>query len=113
MWWTNALARDPKTMEPSGKNELREVYAVHHTLTTERLPRSGNTALASGALIQAVIGVEFLLAGLNKVIDPDYLTQFRGYVANSPGATSGLLAGVFQLVVVANSDMMARASMFT
>jgi hypothetical protein len=86
---------------------------VHHTLTTERLPRSGNTALASGALIQAVIGLEFLLAGLNKVIDPDYLREFRGYVGASPGATSGPLAGVFQFVVVANSDMMARMSMFT
>jgi len=113
MWRKCTLARDPKTLDASDKNGLKEVHAVHHTLTTERLPRSGNTALASGALIQADIGVEFLLAGLNKVIDPDYLTQFRGYVANSPGATSGLLAGVFQLVVVANSDMMARASMFT
>jgi hypothetical protein len=69
--------------------------------------------LASGALIQAVIGLEFLLAGLNKVIDPDYLTQFRGYVGASPGATSGPLAGVFQFLVVANSDLMARVSMFT
>jgi hypothetical protein len=89
-----------------------EVHAVHHTLTTERLPRSGNTALASGALIQAVIGLEFLLAGLNKVIDPDYLTQFHGYVGASPGATSGPLAGVFQFLLVANSDLMARVSMF-
>ena len=86
---------------------------MHNTLTTERLPRSGNTALASGALIQAVIGLEFLFAGLNKVINPDYLAQFRGYVGTSPGATSGPLAGVFQLLVVANSDVMARVSMFT
>jgi hypothetical protein len=64
-------------------------------------------------LIQAVIGLEFLLAGLNKVIDPDYLTQFRGYVGASPGATGGPIAGVFQLLVVANSDVMARMSMFT
>ena len=113
MWRKNTLGRDPKTMDASGKNELREVHAVHHTLTTERLPRSGNTALASAALIQAVIGVEFLLAGLNKVIDPDYLTHFRGYVGASPGATSGPLAGVFQFVVLANSDMMARVSIFT
>src|SRR5919198_5809451 len=104
MWRKNTLARDPKTMDASGKNELREAHAVHHTLTTQRLPRSGNTALASGALIQAVIGVEFLLAGLNKVIDPDYLTQFRGYVGASPGATGGPLATVFQSVLVANSD---------
>ena len=57
---------------------------MHHALTTERLPRSGNTALASGALIQAVIGFEFLLAGVNKAIDTDYVTQFRGFVGASP-----------------------------
>jgi hypothetical protein len=63
-------------------------------------------------LIQAVVGLEFLLAGLNKVIDPDYLTQFRGYVGGSPGATTGPLAGVFQFLVVSHSDLMARVSMF-
>ena len=86
---------------------------MRHSLISARLPRSGNTALASGALIQAVIGLEFLLAGLNKVIDPDYLTQFRGYVGASPGATGGPLATVFQSVLVANSDLMAQVSMFT
>jgi hypothetical protein len=100
-------------MEASDKQKVTEGLAVHHTLTTDRLPRSGNTALASGALIQAVIGFEFLLAGLNKVIDPDYLTQFRSYVAASPGATSGPFAGIFQLVVVENSDIMAQVSMLT
>jgi hypothetical protein len=76
-------------MEASGKHKLTEVHVVHNTLTTERLPRSGNTALASGALIQAVIGLEFLFAGLNKVINPDYLAQFRGHVGTSQAPPAG------------------------
>ena len=47
-----------------------------HALATPRLPRSGNAALASGALIQALLGAEFVLAGLSKAIDPDFVTQF-------------------------------------
>ena len=81
-------------------------------LTSARLPRSGNAALASGALIQAAVGLEFLLAGLNKVIDADYVVQFRGFVQSSPGATSGPLAGVMQSLVVPNADIVAQLSRF-
>jgi hypothetical protein len=65
-------------------------------LTTSRLPRSGNAALASGALIQAVVGAEFVLAGLNKFVDPDFVTQFAGFVKGSPGGASGPLAFLLQ-----------------
>lgn len=81
-------------------------------LISARLPRSGNAALASGALIQAAVGLEFVLAGLNKVVDADYPAQFRSYVEASPGATSGPLAGVFQTLVVPNADVMAQLSRF-
>lgn len=82
-------------------------------LSSARLPRSGNAALASGALIQAAVGLEFVLAGLNKFVDADYAVQFRSYVQSSPGATSGPLAGVIQALVVANADLVAQLSRFT
>jgi len=34
-----------------------------------RLPASGNSALAASALIQATLGIEFVLSGLNKFAD--------------------------------------------
>src|SRR5262249_34439927 len=74
---------------------------------------SGNVALASGALIQAALGTEFVLAGINKVVDPDYATQFRAIVQNSPGVTSGPLAGAFQAVVIPNLDAFAQVAKFT
>src|SRR5207248_9639550 len=82
-------------------------------LASARLPRSGNAALASAALIQAVLGAEFVLAGLNKLFDRDYATQFRGFVQASPGATSGPLAGLIQSIVVPNLEGMAQLSRFT
>lgn len=81
-------------------------------MTSARLPRSGNAALASGALIQAAVGLEFVLAGLNKVVDADYVMQFRSYVQSSPGATAGPLAGVFQALVVPNAELMAHVSRY-
>ncbi len=68
-----------------------------------RLPRSGNAALATGALIQAAIGLEFVFAGLSKAVDPDFPTQFRAFVSASPGATSGPLAGLMQALVIPNA----------
>jgi len=80
---------------------------------TARLPRSGNAALASGALIQAALGTEFVLAGLSKVVDPDFSMQFTGFVKNSPGATSGPLAGAIQTLVVPNAELMAQFAKWT
>jgi hypothetical protein len=81
--------------------------------TTSRLPRSGNAALASGAVIQAALGTEFVLAGLNKAVDPDYALQFRTFVQGSPGATSGPLSGAIQALVIPNLDFVAQLSRFT
>jgi hypothetical protein len=78
--------------------------------TSSRLPRSGNAALASGALIQAVVGAEFVLAGLNKLVDPDFHLQFKGFLSASPAATSGPLAPLFQL---ANTPLVAELARFT
>src|SRR4029077_19885953 len=68
--------------------------------STRRLPASGNTALAASALIQAALGVEFTLAGLDKVADPMFVTNFDAFVRANPGAASGILAPLCQLVVL-------------
>jgi hypothetical protein len=83
------------------------------TLATARLPRSGNAALASGALIQAVLGAEFVLAGLSKAVDPDFGTQFRGFVSSSPGATAGPLSGAIQTLVVPHAALAAEVAKWT
>jgi hypothetical protein len=80
---------------------------------SSRLPRSGSAALASAALIQAVLGAEFVLAGLSKVVDPDFATQFSAFVSGSPAASDGPLAGVIQTLVVPHVDALAQVSKIT
>jgi hypothetical protein len=83
------------------------------TVLSSRLPRSGSAALASAALMQAVLGAEFVLAGLNKFVDAEFTTQFRGFVTGSPGATSGPLAWMIQSLVLPNVDAIAELSRAT
>ena len=75
---------------------------------TPRLPRSGNAALAAGAFIQAALGIEFVLAGLSKAVDPEFSIQFQSFIKGSPGATSGPLAGLIQWLVVPNAELFAQ-----
>jgi hypothetical protein len=81
--------------------------------TTSRLPRSGNAALAAGALIQAALGAEFVLAGLSKIVNGNFVTQFKTYVENSPGAKDGLLAPIIQALIVPNIAVAANLARFT
>jgi hypothetical protein len=78
-----------------------------------RLPRSGNAALAVGALVQLALGAEFVLAGLSKAVDADFATQFRSFVQASPGAQAGPLALVMQVLVVPNAGLMAELAKWT
>jgi len=70
-------------------------------------PASGNTALAASALVQAALGIEFALSGLNKVADPNYVANFSSFVQANPGSSSGPLSLVVQRVVLPNADLFA------
>ena len=80
---------------------------VRTLASAKRLPASGNTALASSAVVQAALGIEFALSGLNKFADPDYVANFTSFVRANPGATSGPLSALVQAVVLPNADFFA------
>jgi len=80
---------------------------------SSRLPKSGNAALAAGAVVQAALGIEFVFAGLNKAVNPNYAQQFKGFVTASPGSQNGPLAAVMQTVVLPNIDLAAQISKYT
>jgi hypothetical protein len=86
---------------------------MNRTHSEPRLPRSGNTALAAGALIQAVLGAVFVVAGLSKVVAPNYTEQFRAFILGSEGASSGPLSILVQALVVPNLDLVANLARYT
>jgi len=80
---------------------------------TPRRPLSGNVALAVGALVQATLGIEFVFAGLSKVVDPDFVAQFKSFVEASAGATSGPLAPLMQSLIIPHVALAAELAKFT
>lgn len=78
-----------------------------------RLPASGNTALAASALIQAALGIEFFLSGLNKFADPNFVRNFTLFVDSSPGTHGGLLAPVIRALVIPNVAFFAELTKYT
>jgi hypothetical protein len=83
------------------------------TMTERRVPMSGSSALAAGALVQALLGAEFLLAGLNKLADPRYVPHFRDFVASSLGLLAAPLAWLVRSLVLPNAAAMAELARFT
>ena len=76
-------------------------------MSVQEQPESGNHALAASALVQAALGVEFGLSGLNKVADPRYVANFSSFVSANPGSSSGPLATLIQDLVLPNADLFA------
>src|SRR5260370_38484848 len=74
---------------------------------TRRIPASGNTALAASALIQAALGIEFFLSGLNKFADPNFVRNFKLFVDASPGTHNALLAPLIRALVLPNIALFA------
>jgi len=97
-----------------GMNTMqRPVRTAAPNVTIRRLPASGNTALAASALIQAALGIEFTLSGLNKLADPNFVQNFKAFVAASPGTQNGLLAGVIHALVQPNIAFFAGLTKYT
>jgi hypothetical protein len=78
-----------------------------------RLPASGNAALAASALIQAALGVEFLLSGLNKFADANFVANFGTFVRSSPATSRGLLSPFIQSLVLPQLALWASLIKFT
>lgn len=77
-----------------------------------RVPASGNAALAASALIQAALGFEFTLSGLNKLADPNFVQNFKLFVDASPGTHTGVLAPMIRTFVLPNIALFATLTKF-
>src|SRR5437899_5825252 len=81
--------------------------------TDERTHGRGNAASAVAMLIQAMLGLEFLLGGLNKLFAPDYVAQFKDFISSAPGAQQGAFSQLVQVVVLPHFGIMAQLARFT
>ncbi len=94
------------------KTMQRPTRSAAPIVTIRRLPASGNTALAASALIQAALGIEFFLSGLNKFADPHFVRNFKLFVDASPGTHTGLLAPLIRAIVQPNIALFADVTKY-
>lgn len=94
------------TKAPAAVPDAAQVPALA-VIAGKPLPASGNVALAASAVVQASLGLEFTLAGLNKLADPNYVANFSSFVSASPGSSGGPLALLVQTVVLPNAGLVA------
>jgi hypothetical protein len=90
----------------------RPVQSAAPTAAIHRLPASGNTALAASALIQAALGIEFFLSGLNKFADANFVQNFKLFVDASPGTHSGVLAPLIRTLILPNIALFASLTKY-
>jgi hypothetical protein len=67
----------------------------------------------ASALIQTALGIEFTLSGLNKFADPNFVGNFKAFVAASPGTQGGLLAPLIHGLVQPNIAFFAGMTKYT
>ena len=94
-------------LESKHTGEMAMTKLDRPTIPSKRLPASGNSALAASALIQAALGLEFTLSGLNKLADPHYVANFNAFVRSTPGARGGILSSLVQLLVLPHIGLFA------
>jgi hypothetical protein len=75
--------------------------------------RSDQAALAGAVAIQAALGAEFLLGGLNKVALAGYVDRFREFVSVSPGAQHGVVSTIVHAAVLPEFAIMAQLARAT
>jgi hypothetical protein len=95
----------------TGRAQVQEIIQApvssRAPVTARALPASGNAALASSAIVQGALGIEFALSGLNKLADPGYVANFTSFVSANPGATTGPLSWLVQSVVLPNAALVS------
>ncbi len=94
-------------VESKHTGEMAMTKLDRPTIPSKRLPASGNSALAASALIQAALGLEFTLSGLNKLANPHYVANFNAFVRSTPGARGGILSSLVQLLVLPHIGLFA------
>ena len=94
-------------VESKHTGEMAMTKLDRPTIPSKRLPASGNSALAASALIQAALGLEFTLSGLNKLANPHYVANFNAFVRSTPGARGGMLSSLVQLLVLPHISLFA------
>ena len=78
-----------------------------------RVEVGGVAALDAAAIGQAILGLEFLLAGFDKYFDTDFVDGFKSFLASSVGAQTSVISPIVQSLILPNAALVAELAKFT
>ncbi len=70
-------------------------------------------AVGAAAIAQAILGLEFLLGGLNKYLDTNFAGGFKSFVASSVEAQNSVLSPIVQALILPNAALFAELARLT
>jgi uncharacterized cupredoxin-like copper-binding protein len=81
--------------------------------TTVKAETGRGAALGAAAVAQAILGLEFLLGGLNKYLDATFASGFKSFVSSSAGAQAGVLSPIVRTLILPNAAVFGELARFT
>jgi hypothetical protein len=70
-------------------------------------------AVGAAAIAQGILGLEFLLGGLNKYLDTNFAGGFKTFVVASVGAQNSVPSPIVQTLILPNAALFAELARFT
>ena len=83
------------------------------TTSAVKVEAGRGAALGAAAIAQTILGFEFLLGGLNKYVDTNYVDGFKSFVSSSVGAHTSVISPIVQSLILPNAALFAELARFT
>ena len=84
------------------------------TTSAVKVEPGRGAALGAAAVAQAILGLEFLLGGLNKYLDTNFADGFKSFVSSSVGAQASVMfSPIVQSLILPNAALFAELARFT
>lgn len=84
------------------------------TTSAVKVEPGRGAALGAAAVAQAILGLEFLLGGLNKYLDTNFADGFKSFVSSSVGAQASVIfSPIVQSLILPNAALFAELARFT
>lgn len=93
--------------------EIHKQRSRRSATSSVRVNIAADAAVGAGAVAQAILGLEFVLGGLNKYLATNFAAAFKSFVASSASAQGDLLTPIVRTVIVPNSALFAELARLT
>src|SRR5690348_202857 len=102
-------SREADAAAQEGSDEgIHEQRSRRSATSSARVTIGADAGVGAVAIVQAILGLEFLLGGLNKYLATNFAAAFKSFVVSSASAQGHLLSPIVRTVIVPNAALFAE-----